>query len=495
MTAAPRSTARTAPATPWWLLAGPVVVAALALAAITHADPDLWGHLRFGLDLARSWTLPAVDPYSFTQDRAWVNHEWLSELQMALAWMAAGTAGLALLKGLLALAAWWIVWRSLEDAAFEARVLVTAIAIVGTAQLISTLRPQLWSLVCLAVLCRALTDARGVGLFRLPVLFAIWANLHGGWVLGLGVLMLWAGADAVRRPASAPRWAWVVALCALATLVNPYGWHLWAFVGQTVRFGRPMIEEWQPVWTLPPDKWLVWIGAAIGVWFVLGRRAPGRLAPAFVLAVLAVASLRVARIVPLFVEAAAILLAPAVAARWPRPPRANVAVRTTADKVVVVLVAVVALAIAGVAGRRAASCIQIEDDPRMPEAAPVELLRGASPGRLVTFFNWGEYAIWHLSPDLRVSMDGRRETVYSDARLREHDAILSGSPEGIAALEGWQAEYVWLPAGSTGTRDWLLAHGYRLDFQSDRSFVAVRRDLPPLRSASGLPASAPCFPG
>jgi hypothetical protein len=37
---------------------------------------------------------------------------------------------------------------------------------------------------------------------------------------------------------------------------------------------------------------------------------------------------------------------------------------------------------------------------------------GAS-GNLAVFFNWGEYAIWHLAPQFRVSSDGRRETVYT----------------------------------------------------------------------------------
>jgi len=41
----------------------------------TPADPDLWGHVRFGQDLLRSGRLSAVDPYSFTSDRPWVNHE------------------------------------------------------------------------------------------------------------------------------------------------------------------------------------------------------------------------------------------------------------------------------------------------------------------------------------------------------------------------------------------------------------------------------------
>ena len=126
----------------------------------------------------------------------------------------------------------------------------------------------------------------------------------------------------------------------------------------------------------------------------------------------------------------------------------------------------------------------------------MRLLQGGEPGRLVTFFDWGQYAIWHLSPRLLVSMDGRRETVYSDARLDEHGAILRGTPEGLFVLEEWQPEYVWLPATSHVTKNWLISRHYRLEHDSDRSFIAARRDLPPLPKPVLLTADAvACFPG
>src|SRR5262245_58073716 len=71
--------------------------AAIAI-SVTRGDPDLWGHVRFGQDLLRSWTLSSTDPYSFTTDRPWVNHEWLSEVIFALAYGVTGPIGLIALK-------------------------------------------------------------------------------------------------------------------------------------------------------------------------------------------------------------------------------------------------------------------------------------------------------------------------------------------------------------------------------------------------------------
>src|SRR4030095_17251439 len=68
------------------------------LVTTTAADADLWGHLRFRRDILASKTLPSADPYSFTSDRIWINHEWLSELLMGVTYRALGPAGIGPLE-------------------------------------------------------------------------------------------------------------------------------------------------------------------------------------------------------------------------------------------------------------------------------------------------------------------------------------------------------------------------------------------------------------
>ena len=65
-------------------------------------------------------------------------------------------------------------------------------------------------------------------------------------------------------------------------------------------------------------------------------------------------------------------------------------------------------------------------------------------GKMVTWFDWGEYTLWHLGGGLRVSMDGRRETIYSDTVLERHFALYEGTPEGLAYLQRLDPDYVWL---------------------------------------------------
>jgi hypothetical protein len=476
------------------LSAAAATVLLFAIATVTKADPDLWGHLRFGLDTITARGLTSVDPYSFTQDVPWINHEWLSEVMTALAWIAGGVAGLALLKGALVGASIVNLWRAFRGVDFPARFVACAAVAVAIAPLARTLRPQLWTLLFVTILCRVLL-AEGMRLrLLLPPLFAFWANLHGGWTVGLGILLAWTSVDVVMRAAGWMTSAALAAVCVLSTLVTPYGWHLWSFIASTVRMGRD-ITEWQPLWKADLIDTAPWVVTVIAsAWLV--RYAPSRrLARLAVLVMLAYASARVIRIGPLFAMTAGLMLADACRQRWPAPVARRLVDPTPLEPVAAAVIAALALGASFWVGSSSLRCINVPRE-RAADPAAMNLLRSAQPGRLVTFFDWGEFALWHLGPRLRVSMDGRRETIYSDARLAEHAAILDGQAAGLRMLAEWAPEYIWLPATSDQTRAWLVSEGYRVEYQSDRSFVAVRPDLPRLdwRYAAN-PVAAACFPG
>jgi hypothetical protein len=496
------------------LPAAGALILVFALSTLTWTDTDLWGHTRFGLDILRDHELPSDDPYSFTQDKPWVNHEWLSELQMGLAYAAGGPTGLALLKGTLTFIALVLMWGTLRGVDVAPRIVIFAIAAMSTVPVTRTLRPQAWSLMLLVMLCRILIEDRQRLRWVIPVLLAIWANLHGGWIVGFGILVVWTICDLVtwgRGDSSvSPQTAVAVAaLSGLATLATPYGWELWEFLLETVRMGRD-ITEWRPLWRQPPPDWVPWIVAvAIAIW-CLRRPQRYRLHVAGVIAMLAFSSARVMRIAPLFVACATVLLSPWFRARFPAragrlpavaptgarglPAVAPAGAKAGDQRMAAAGLFVAALVAAAFVGSKSLTCVRTEGT-WIPDAEAASVLEHAPPGRLVTFFNWGEYALWHFGPRLRVSMDGRRETVYTDTRLLEHDAIVRGTDLAFPTLAGWNAEYVWLPTRSSATRAWLLANGYRLEKETPRSFVAVRKDLPVLTGATEHSPQGPtCFP-
>jgi hypothetical protein len=481
---------------PQAMLAGLVALVLAPVLVMTRADPDLWGHVRFGLDILTQHRLPSIDPYSFTQDVPWVNHEWLSELIMGIAYTVAGPTGLSLLKGGLVAVLFVIVLSAYARVAVPVAGAAVIVLGAGTGRVITTLRPQLWTAIGVALLCRLLiTQPRRWWLAAVPPMFVLWVNLHGGWIVGAGLLAMWTAFQFVRSPRSRGLVTGIAVMSALGTLVNPYGWRMWAFLGTTVRLTRP-IAEWQPLTSTPVLAWIPWgiVVTVVALSLVSSRRPP--LDRVAMVAMLAYAAFRVERLAPLCVISAIVLLSPTILARWP----SDAAVFDPISPAAAGGVALVMIALfvgSGIAVARTARCI-VMDGSWIPDRSVGRALVASNlSGRMVTFFDWGEYAIWHLSPSLRVSIDGRRETVYSDRVLEGHDAMNGATAEGIAYLQGLNPDYVWLPIASSRLRDWLAANGYRIDRQTDESFLAVRADRPTLAdiNMSDTRTLTACFPG
>ena len=116
-------------------------------------------------------------------------------------------------------------------------------------------------------------------------------------------------------------------------------------------------------------------------------------------------------------------------------------------------------------------------------------------GRLVVWFDWGEYAIWHFAPQLLVSIDGRRETVFSDQVMQKHLSFyyVPSSREAFLAETG--PDYIWLPAALPVVSS-LIADGWMPMFRGPRSIWLSRDASNAVPSASPLAESGRrCFPG
>ena len=471
---------------PWWILG----ILGFGLATFTHADPDLWGHIRFGLDALDSGRLTAIDPYSFTQDRPWHNHEWLSEVVMALAWRLGGVAGLIVLKATLVTAACSVVWGATRGASWFVRLIALGWLVFGAVHMISTLRPQLWSFLCMAVLARHLLSPSRMSYVLLPLMFAVWANMHGGWFVGLVVLGAWIAGGGVIEGGNRGRTVALAFACALATLATPYGAGTWTFILTTVRFERT-ITEWRPLWDgASVAEWLAWGGTTAMVAFVAITSRGRPIARWVVLAVLAVAALRIMRMGSLYVTVAAAFGGAWASDRWHSRPPPQLRGRPSAHWLLVIP-ALAVLTAALQLGTVAAACISTAG-PWQADAQALRFLGSAPPGgRLVTTFDWGQYAIWHLGPGIRVSLDGRRETVYSSAHLDLHNQVIAATPAGLDALDRWQPDYVWLPQASGQLKRPLLERGYTLEMETERSWLMTRRAIPQPFQADLHPG---CFP-
>jgi len=466
---------------------------ATAFALQLSSDPDLWGHLRYGQDWLSTFTLPSSDVYSFTGDRPWINHEWLTEALFASAYRAGGTIALAILNAAIVLAALVIARWSARRAGMAGWRLEALTAIVfafGVAPLTQTLRPQAISsllFVALLALVREVDRDRHRVVFALPFLFLAWANLHGAWVMAGGVLAIWTFVRAAQMPSSRARLALLGAgaASAAATLVNPYGIELWRFLFETVRFERRDIVEWGSL-TTTPIMFLPWT-ATVAVALVALTRSRRQHLPYFAVCLfLSVASFRVIRLVPFFSLSVFLLLGPLLA-RDTAPVRAPIDVRGWAGALIIWMICVASSTMG--AGR--VGCLQTRGSFVIDEAAASFLRENNATGRLVVWFDWGEYVSWHFGPALKVSMDGRRETVYSAATLQAHNAFFRDQPGAREFLERLSPDYVWLPRSlpvSARIADW----GWMPIFETGTSTVWARGHHSAWRPPP--PVTSSCFP-
>ena len=474
--------------------------------AKTWADPDLWGHVRFGGDILRDG-LTVVDPYSFTSDVPWVNHEWLAEIIMYGAWATGGSAGLIALKMAIILGTLGLIALTLRLDRLPAttRDVAVAVALLGLWARVFVVRPQLFSIILFAALLWILRSAergRPERLWGLPFLFAFWVNAHGGWIVGVGALLVWSaiGMTPLGPGLLRTRLALAAGLALVATLANPYGTGLWTFLWETVRLNRPNISDWRPLAEAGPQVILPWALSAVLALAALvqgRRRIP--VAHALIAIGLGAASVRVNRLDVFFTLSVVLLLAPYLAkirqgkrARNYADTSGTARPNWTRAMQIAALAVAIGLGLAGWRQRESLTCVRL-DGPWMPEReAGAFIAANRLTGRLLTWFDWGQYAIWHFGPGLKVSLDGRRETVYSDAFVTRHLQLYYEPEKATKLLDDLRADYAWLPLSMPLTAT-LNRSGWHRLYTGPISVVFSRADSPiPLQA--GTLGSA-CFPG
>jgi hypothetical protein len=457
----------------------PILIVLVALGTRGVVETDIWGHMRFGLDFLSTHTLPTFDRYNFTSTQPWVNLEWLSDLLFGLAFKTAGLPGLALLRGSSLTLALLALARGLRGVSWPwSDLLITAVVFISL-PLLSAVRPQIFSVPLYALTLLALErDAAW-----LPLVFVLWANLHGGWLLGLGAVVT----RAIMRPTK--RRSAILTACVLSTLVTPYGFSLWRSLADALTRGWGDVLEWQPIWTLSVGREgiVIWGGlTGAFAWAAYRRLALDPWEWVWTVCV-ALASARARRHIPFY----AITLALLVFAHIRVKTRALAGQKVTWQTAAILAVPVLAAFVSGLLLLRPTlSCLPPQEPPVRPESNAVQFIKAANlRGRLLMWFDWGLYAIWQVGDRLQVSYDNRRETVYSSQTVSDHLYFYFGQEPTYA--DDIRADYAWLPS-ELPVVDQLTSRGWFVLFRGPRS-VILGREYKPLMFDATVPTK-PCFP-
>jgi hypothetical protein len=163
-----------------------------------NVDTDFWWHLKVGEDILATHHWPTTDAYSFTAPgQPWMAAEWLGDVLFAWVERIGALRGLDVLlivmsaAIILALYAFCTLRSGNSKASFAATAVLTVLSLP-----VFNFRPQMLGFLFLVLTVIALErfrQGRPGSLWFLPLLFVIWVNAHGSWMIGLfTIFVYWA---------------------------------------------------------------------------------------------------------------------------------------------------------------------------------------------------------------------------------------------------------------------------------------------------------------
>lgn len=226
---------------------------------------DVWAHLAYGRWMQSHSAIPETEPLmTLSQGVPWVDTAWLSKLGGVWLFETFGVPGLqmahaATLSIAFAILA-WLIYRRTRSLGWTLGGLALFGAVDYTQLLIQ--RPQDFGVAAFAcVLAWGLTGTdRRWSWIGMPALFALWANLHGSFAVGLvslGAIAVGRAIDVLRRTRRVAltlrsgyvwRGVLMLELCAAAVLLNPVGLKIYADVATIAsNENLKVLFDWTPL--------------------------------------------------------------------------------------------------------------------------------------------------------------------------------------------------------------------------------------------------------
>lgn len=427
----------------------------LSLNAYNLVDPDLWHELALIRESLRVGHLLRHDVFSYTStvDPS-IHHEWGAGLiAYALSHWFGGNS-LLILKYLIAFLVGALSLRCARSmgASVQVWVVLCPIAILLSRYgFLSVIRAQAYTFL-FAAGCFWLfqKDRRGNRSWMIAWLcvFPLWVNVHGGFVVGIGLLALYAIERALGRQ---PYRHLVLLLVgtSLEIFLNPFGTAYFGYIVRALTMTRPHVYEWRPVWAYGPGWTATFLLAlAIAAYAIAKhgvRHSPGAL---MVLATACEAALH-CKLMPLF----AIAWISHVPAYLEPTPVSGWVARFHQRRAGFVLALWLVVASVYFADSVRWQFWQI----RVPQSeAPYPYPVGAVgylggqgfAGNVMVPFSQGAYVSWKLFPAVKVSVDSRYEVAYSDALVDSTFRFYAAEPGWDETLRRYPTDLVLVPTSS-----------------------------------------------
>jgi hypothetical protein len=412
----------------------------------TMADPDLWGYMSFGRLFWSGAGFPYQDIFSYTPTKAlWVYHEWLTGVIFYLIYNYLGPAGLQGLKYLIGLGTAALIYKTARIRGSSTQTSIICLLLISPffSFAYSPVRAQVFTSLFFVLTLYILEQTKRANhthyLWWLAPIFLLWANLHGGFISGLGMIGLFAIGESIAGQKARSYWL-ILAPVTLITLINPYGLEYWIYLKNALIMPRPDIDEWQSVLSALQNgeflaNNLMFIILFILAFFMLITSRTMNVSDILLLVVTSGLAFKHVRHQSLFFLIMGCYGPIYLARMWNMIRRSS-----TADghwnKPIKGFTLILFLCLFFFYGGRFVTgqpfdltLRNISDghatDYNYPVGAVQFIQNNSIKGNILTEFSWGEYVIWSL-PESRVAMDGRYETLYTEEAAREYFEFTKG---------------------------------------------------------------------
>ncbi|MBM4080328.1 MAG: hypothetical protein FJ278_11565, partial [Planctomycetes bacterium] len=495
----------------FWAMAAVTALMVCVAATFKEYSPDVPLHLKLGEIILHERHIPDKAVFLFTNaEYPWLDHEWLFQVMTYAIHQATGIGGLIAWRMGLALLIAGLMWR----AAGNAHPLAKGVAMLFAAPVIGTrlcIRPELLTLLFLAVCLVGLERWDKRWLYVLPAVFVVWANVHAFFLGGLALIFIYAmcaTAEGLRRSEARPvaRELWLLLACCIAAcFVNPFfhrgaiypitelielGDRRKVFFGAISELASPFERAGQPGDDFRAYRMLVYLTAISFAANARGFRWV-HLAGA---AATGLASFRVGRNIGLFAVVAGPVLAHNLSGfgAW---LAGRMRERTTLwlKWACCGLAACASLVLAReiVSDRYYARLQTVKrfgvgwSDWVYPKRAADFLEEAGVTGRLFNDFETGSYLIWRAHPRRRVFINGNT-SFYPPEFFIAYQKVKSGeiSPSQAARKHGLDGFLLSHFSGSEAVVRELVRHGgWRLAYFDELGCLFLRKDSPVANAA------------
>lgn len=449
------------------LVCGSLVISLILFClGTTTADMDLWGYLAFGRLFWEQGRFPYVDVFSYVPTlKPWVYHEWLTGVLFCPLYESLGGPGLQAFKYAIGLATFGLIFSTARRLGGSAPAAGIALAMIAWPFGFSfaPVRAQVFTYFFFALTLYVLENyriqRRRYTFLPLGFLFALWANLHGGFVAGLGLIALYGLGEAFSHRDFLPYTA-CLGLALLATLINPYGWHYWDYLVKALTMPRPELNEWASIYqaighgTFSPMELTYMFSITLFSLLVIWRDRRNDLTILLILGVTFGLSIKHIRHLPFFLIALGVYL-PRALNNYEDYFRVGIPSGLDPRHRALIMASLMGVSLLSllVFIRQAPFCMKLPEQPRTVSDTKfypidaIDYLKAHNlSGKLLVFFDWGAYALWNLYPDFRVAIDGRYETVYPQAVRREYFDFLGARGNWRQFLNRFPPDFILLPA-------------------------------------------------